>query len=117
MYSFSQKITNQLETDGSFEISDIRGDLEKADSKGKPDQDQESLQLEEDQSCDVKKPVDPANDDEEDVCPICLEGNLFYFLQFIGSLSDTRLSRHREERSMRMEIEIHEKHNSLTSTE
>ncbi|XP_020092911.1 probable E3 ubiquitin-protein ligase RHB1A isoform X3 [Ananas comosus] len=53
--------------------NDIRGDLEKVDSKGKPDQDQESLQLEEDQSCDVKKPVDPANDDEEDVCPICLE--------------------------------------------
>lgn len=47
-------------------------DLEKSDIKSKTDDQQESLKLDEYESCEKGAPKDKI--EEEDVCPICLEG-------------------------------------------
>uniref|UniRef100_A0A452ZRS4 RING-type E3 ubiquitin transferase n=1 Tax=Aegilops tauschii subsp. strangulata TaxID=200361 RepID=A0A452ZRS4_AEGTS len=47
-------------------------DLEKSDIKSKTDDQQESLKVDEYESCEKGAPEDKI--EEEDVCPICLEG-------------------------------------------
>uniref|UniRef100_A0A453AXS6 RING-type E3 ubiquitin transferase n=1 Tax=Aegilops tauschii subsp. strangulata TaxID=200361 RepID=A0A453AXS6_AEGTS len=48
-------------------------DLEKSDIKSKTDDQQESLKVDEYESCEKGAPEDKI--EEEDVCPICLEEN------------------------------------------
>ncbi|XP_062217862.1 uncharacterized protein LOC133918141, partial [Phragmites australis] len=50
-------------------------DLEKSDIKSKTDEQQESLKMDEYESC--KKGASEDKPDEEDVCPICLEGFIY----------------------------------------